>query len=136
MTKEELIKEGFAVVEPMAQGDAWDFTQNPTARGVYMGMQVDVGANQSTMYHFIDERGDAFSVWGSRLLDDRFKGIEIGETVVIMYKGMQKAKNSNREYKAYDVLHKMVPGEKERLMTAGEGNDGDKTVEVGEDIPF
>ena len=42
MTKEELLKEGFDEVD-MATGDAWDFDENPIARGVYMMMQEEVG---------------------------------------------------------------------------------------------
>ena len=134
MNKDDLLKEGFEEVESMALGDAWNFDEKPVARGVFMGKQENVGPNNSMLYHFIDDDGDAYSVWGTTVLDDRLGGIEIGETVIIQYEGKQKTKNGG-SYKAYTVLHKMVPGALEKAKSAG-GIVKKAASEEGEPTPY
>lgn len=136
MNKDDLLKEGFNEVESMATGDAWNFDETPVARGVYMGFQENVGPNESMMYHFIDEQGDAFSVWGNTILNDRFKQVEVGETVVIVYEGKAKTQDGKREYKSFTVLHKMVPGAIDKAKSAGSTTSTQSTKEEGEPTPF
>ncbi len=94
-------------------GDAWDFEENDTLIGVFVGKEENVGENQSMLYEIETKDGRRVNVWGSTILDTRLKNIEIGEEVKIVFLGREKSKKrKDTEYKNYDVFHRPRPMEK------------------------
>lgn len=74
--------------------------------GTFQGFEEHVGENDSNVYTFKTADGIK-SVWGSTVLDARFKNFEIGEQVKIVYLGKVKSeKRKGKEYHNYDVYHR------------------------------
>ena len=94
-------------------GDVWEFEENDTLVGVFVGKEEGVGENDSMLYEFELKDGSRVNVWGSTILDTRLKNIIIGEEVKIVYLGREKSKKrKNTEYKNFDVFHRSSPMEK------------------------
>lgn len=85
----------------------WDYKKEPEIQGIYTSMDQMVGPNNSNMYHLKTKEGD-ISLWGSTLIDDRFKGIGLGEEVKIVYLGKQKSEKTGRSYNNFDFYHRPV----------------------------
>ena len=93
--------------EKVEMSPTWDFEEKPEMVGIFKGVEKEVGANASNLYTFKLEDGELISVWGSTILDTRLKNLEIGEEVKISYLGKEKSPTSGREYKNFDVFHRM-----------------------------
>lgn len=74
--------------------------------GFYKGVEVDIGPNESNLYTFKQENGELIKVWGSSILDTRFKNLEVNEEVKIVYLGTVKSEKSKRNYHNYEVYHR------------------------------
>lgn len=98
--KKRLADEGMEKIEP----NIWDFEKDRIFEGYFVGVDVEVGAHHSKLYHFKTKDGGLASVWGSTVLDTRLKNVELGERVVIIYHGRAIGK-SGSEYKQYEVYH-------------------------------
>ena len=94
-------------------GDVWEFEEEGTLVGVFVGKEEGVGENESILYEFELKDGSRVNVWGSTVLDTRLKNIVVGEEVKIVYMGMEKSKKrKNAEYKNFDVFHRLAPMKK------------------------
>lgn len=87
---------------------------------------ADVGAK----YH-IENQDGMFLVWGSAILDDRMKYVNVGDEVRVVFKG--KAKNK----KGQDVnLYDVAVAENDDSTTSAEGDSEEPVpVEKIEDAP-
>jgi len=74
--------------------------------GFYQGKEEGIGENNSTIYNFKTDKG-LIGVWGSTVLDTRFKNLEVGEEVKVVYLGMVESKTKGRKgYRNFDVFHR------------------------------
>lgn len=92
-------------------GNVWDFKSEGDGavfQGIYMSREENVGENNSNLYTFKDNKGELVSIWGTSLLDIRFKNLQFGEEVKITYKGeMPSEKRKGKTYHLFEVLHRM-----------------------------
>lgn len=91
------------------KNEAGDFSlkAGDELEGIYIGFEENVGSNNSTIYNFRKENGSKMSVWGSTVLETRFKNLVAGEEVKIVYKGkVESQKVSGRSYHNYEVFHR------------------------------
>ena len=92
--------------EKVETSPTWDFKEEKELVGVYMGVETDVGPNESNLYSFKKKGGKVIAVWGNTLLDNRFKNLVKGEEVKIIYNGLVKSEKTGREYHSFDVYHR------------------------------
>lgn len=88
------------------QNETWDYTQDEEIEGTLVAKEENVGPNNSKMYNITKAEGKTIGVWGNTMLDDKFKGIEVGEEVKITYLGKVKSDKTGREYHNFEVYHK------------------------------
>ena len=93
-------------------GETWDYVKTPEIQGVLVNKEEHVGPNDSMMYRLQMEDDTELGVWGNTVLDGRFKKIEVGEEVKLVYLGKQKSPKTNREYHSFDVFHRPAPMKK------------------------
>ncbi|MCX6806894.1 MAG: hypothetical protein NT135_02120 [Candidatus Berkelbacteria bacterium] len=87
--------------------------------GVFQYKEENVGPNASNLYTFrCGEK--SVSVWGSTLLDARFKNLVEGTEVKIIYEGKVKSPKSGRSYHNYTVYHTDAPKEEISVIEEGE----------------
>lgn len=89
-------------------GNTWDFKTDKQIIGVYIRKDEKVGPNESNLY-IIKVGDDEVGVWGTTMLDSRFRGIEVGMEVKIEYTGLEKSEKSGREYHNFIVSKRAVP---------------------------
>ena len=83
--------------------ETWDFKKTPELIGYFIEKEEGVGEFGSNVYSFKKEDGGIIGVWGNTILDSRFKNIETGEKIKIVYKGMVKSEKG-RSYNDFDVF--------------------------------
>jgi len=71
--------------------------------GTYKRMETGIGDNDSSMYYFVDENRKLVKLWGTSVLDIRFKNLEIGELVKVVYSGLVKSSKGGRSYHNFEV---------------------------------
>ncbi len=96
-----MTKEKWTKIEPVAE--VWDYKVDQELVGTYQGKEEEVGPNKSNLYSF-ETDGGVVSVWGNTILDTRFKNLNIGEKIKIVYLGKVKSEKTNREYHNFDVF--------------------------------
>jgi adenine specific DNA methylase Mod len=69
-----------------------------------MGVETGVGPNKSNLYNFRKADGELIGVWGTTLLDSRFKNLEVGDEVKLIYKGKMENPKTKRIYHNFDVF--------------------------------
>lgn len=106
---------------------AWDFESKKELIGVYVSKEENVGRNQSNLYNFKVADGSMVSMWGSTLLDSRFKSIPVGVEVKIVYLGKAKSDRTGREYKNFEIYFKPI-----QSKVLNEDVDPDE-IKVGEE---
>ncbi len=119
--------------EKVETAPTWDFKGEPEFIGFFISAEAEVGPNKSNLYNFKKENGEVMAVWGNTILDARFKNLEIGDEVKIIYKGKETSPKTGREYNNFDVF-KAKKGEmptKEQIPIVEETDE----VDV-KDIPF
>lgn len=92
------------------QNDTWDYTKDKEIEGTLVSKEENVGPNNSNMYNLITPDGSTIGVWGSTMLDNQFKNIQVGEEVKIVYLGMAKSEKTGRQYHNFDIYHKTSEG--------------------------
>ena len=85
-------------------GDTWDFRNQKTITGLYIGKQENVGENESTIYNLEDaETHEVHGVWDTTVLKTKMSQVPVGHEVRIEYKGLAKSEKGGREYHDFDV---------------------------------
>lgn len=80
--------------------------ENDELVGKFNEVKTDLGPNKATLYFFKKEDGSEVSVWGSTVLNMRFKNLKIGEDVKVIYLGEVANKIKGRApYRNYEVYH-------------------------------
>lgn len=74
--------------------------------GAFLGVREHVGPNDANLYEFEKLDKSTISVWGSSILDARFKNLKVGEEVKVVYLGKLKSEKTGRQYHNYEVFHK------------------------------
>lgn len=113
-------------------GTVWDKAK--PIEGIYLGVEESIGPNKSNMYT-IDVSGSEVKVWGSTVLDDKLKSIDIGAYVKIEYEGKLKSKKGS-EYHSYKVFvdDKDPDADEPEQEKAQDGGD-DEPIDLN-NIPF
>ena len=99
-------------VQETGDGKTWDFEKNSKIEGVLLNIKNDVGPNGSKLYE-IEVGNDVFGVWGSFVLDAKLSKVEVGNEVMIEYKGKAVSEKTKRTYKNYDVAFRPIETAKE-----------------------
>ena len=92
-------------------GNVWNYKEEGKGSeliGLYTGKEEHVGENDSNVYSFEIEGGEVVTVWGTTLLDMRFKNLKVGEEVKVVYLGaVPSPKRKGKTYHNFDVYHRM-----------------------------
>lgn len=99
----------------VGDGLTWDYTKDKEIIGVLVAKDDSVGPNNSNLYSLKNADGSVVGVWGTALLDNRFKGIDLGEEVRILYLGRFKSEKTGREYHNFEVYHRQSESQVEGL---------------------
>ncbi|EKD84720.1 MAG: hypothetical protein ACD_38C00169G0021 [uncultured bacterium] len=99
--------------EKVEMSPTWDYENEKELIGVYLSKEVEVGPNKSNLYSFKKSDGLVVGIWGSTILDNRFKGIAFGEEVKVVYLGMVKNEKTGREYHNFEIYHRPAQPENE-----------------------
>src|SRR3990167_10500700 len=86
--------------------DNWDPELQGELVGKYLGKKENIGRNNSTVYQFEQEDGKKIGVWGSAVIDNRMKEVQIGDMVKMVYLGKVNNPKSGRTFKNFDVFVK------------------------------
>ncbi len=78
----------------------WDF-ESGSLEGRYV--EVKEGLAPSKLYVVKTEDDKERGLWGSTALDTQMGSVQIGSMIKVSYNGLKKSKNSNREYKDFEV---------------------------------
>lgn len=96
-----------------AGGDVWDYKalgKGAEFEGIYLSKEENVGENNSNLYSFEDKNRTFTQIWGSTLLDTRFKNLQPGEEVKIVYLGVEQSeKRKGKTYHNFQVFHRPAP---------------------------
>jgi hypothetical protein len=91
-------------------GNTWDFKaagKGAEFVGIYLSKDEHVGENDSNVYNFEVKNGEIMGVWGSTILDVRFKNLKFGEEVKIVYLGLEQSeKRKGKTYHNFNVFHR------------------------------
>lgn len=98
-----MVEENWEKVE-IEPTPTWNFKEESELVGFLIGKQEGVGPNESMLYTIEKESGEKISVWGNTVLDGRFKNIEQGTKVKVVYKGKTKSPKTGREYHDFDIF--------------------------------
>jgi hypothetical protein len=80
--------------------------EGDTISGVFIGKRVDIGEFGSNAYD-IQTKGELLTVFGSKVLDDRMRLVEVGKEVKITFKGKKKGEGKGKKpYNDFDVFTK------------------------------
>lgn len=76
--------------------------------GIFLGLADEVGPNESRLYNFKMEDGALVAVWGGTVLDSRMdmcraQGLDVGDTVRIVYVGDAQAKKGQNPARIFKV---------------------------------
>lgn len=75
--------------------------------GLLVDIEHEVGKNGSTLYTVEQSSNhETIGIWGSAVLDNRMKGIQIGEEVRIIYKGLGDKQAGKNPPKLWQVFHR------------------------------
>lgn len=96
--------------EEVGNADAWSPENvGDSITGVYLGTQHDVGPNNSQMHNIRTADGDK-GVWGSTVLDGRFKQVTVNDIVRVTYLGLStKSSPGKKPFKLWKLESK--PGD-------------------------
>ena len=78
----------------------------PVIQGIYTNLRTGVGQNESNVYEITLPDGRLVGIWGSGLLDGKFKEIPLGSEVNVQYLGIQQPKSAaGRPYSGFKVMY-------------------------------
>lgn len=85
----------------------WEFESDKEIIGAFVGVEENVGPNNSRMYTLEVAGGEKVGVWGNAVLDTRMKNVTEGEEVKIVYLGKKESeKVKGRSYHNFEVYHR------------------------------
>ena len=90
------------------ESDVWNPEEGEEISGKYLGVQHKVGDHNSELYSLETEEGRQVGVWGSKVLDGKMLGIQVGQQVKIKFVGKVKPEKGN-EYKDFEVFKGSEP---------------------------
>lgn len=102
----------------------WNFEEDKEIVGTYVSMEENVGTNNSNIYSLKKADSSLIGIWGSTLLDHRFKNIQIGDEVKIVYLGKETSEKTGREFNNFEVY------------TRSNNSNSESKNEDLEDAPF
>ncbi|BDZ68721.1 hypothetical protein [Methanobacterium ferruginis] len=76
-----------------------------TLQGTYIDLEEDVGQYKSNLYTIKTSEGEV-KVWGSKVLDELMKKVDLGLEVRITYNGKQPSKTGKNPWKDFKVEYK------------------------------
>ena len=92
-------------------GNTWDYKELGKGAefiGLYIGKEEHVGENDANVYNFEVENSETMSIWGSTLIDMRFKNLKEGEEVKVVYLGAEPSeKRKGKTYHNFEVYHRV-----------------------------
>lgn len=98
--------------EKVGMSPIWDYKNKKKGDeliATYNFKEEGIGDNNSTLYTLELPDGSPISVWGSTLLETRFKNLKSGELVKIVYLGQEESPNrKGKYYHNFDVFHRAV----------------------------
>lgn len=81
----------------------WNYSkEGDKIEGVLLGKEDEVGVNKSKAYAIETKDGKKLMVWGTTVLDNKMKYVEIGNKVRITYQGLVKNKKQ-QDMKTFKV---------------------------------
>lgn len=89
-------------------GNTWKPEEKgDSIEGLLVDIESGVGQNNSMLYTVEEkESGESLSVWGSTILDQRMKGIKVGEEVKIVFNGLGDKQPGKNAPKLWQVFHR------------------------------
>jgi len=98
------------------QQEFWSFEKEGDAIvGIYLSSQSEVGSNKSMVYNLEQPNGEMISIWGSTVLDSKFKLVKFGDDIRVVYLGEKKAERGNRTYKDFKIQKAEVQGQTQQV---------------------
>lgn len=82
----------------------WDFEKDKELIGTLVLIETEVGPNSSNLYTLKKTNGELVSIWGTALLDNRFKKTEIGSEIKLVYLGKTQSEKTGRTYHNFDFF--------------------------------
>lgn len=68
--------------------NVWKYeNEGDKVEGILVNKNEKVGPNESMTYHIETEEKEQLMVWGTAILDDRMKFVNVGDKVKITFKG-------------------------------------------------
>ena len=84
--------------------DLWKpLNAGDTIEGVFIGVDRDVGANNSNLYT-LNVNDKPVGVWGSTVLDPKMSAVIPGDLIKIQFDGLGKAKGGHSAPKLFKVF--------------------------------
>ena len=90
--------------------EIWNPEEGDEVSGNYLGVQEEVGENKSNLYTIKTDDSKQVGVWGSKVLDGKMIGLQIGQQVKIKFLGKVKPEKG-KEYKNFEVYTKPIQAE-------------------------
>ncbi len=97
-------------------------------KGIYLNKKEDVGPNRATIYNLKNEEGE-FIVFGTEVLNRKFKVIPPGYEVGIIYRGEKPSKPPKKPLKMFKVF-KRAPGSESKKDSVPDVKEEPKKVEM------
>jgi len=76
-----------------------------TLQGTYIDLEENVGQYKSNLYTIKTSEGEV-KVWGSKVLDELMKKVDLGLEVRITYNGKQPSKSGKNPWKDFKVEYR------------------------------
>ena len=98
----------------------WEFEKQKEIEGVFVSKEENVGPNNSNLYTLELPDHSHIAIWGSTVLDTRFKNLQPGDQVKVIYLGKEESeKRKGASYHNFEVYH-WIPDEDEAGEEPGE----------------
>lgn len=88
-------KKDLVVISASGNAIAWT-KPGQSAEGTFLSVDKEIGQNDSNLYHFEDEKGKEFSVWGAYQIDQVLSHARAGDYVRITWEGKKKIKGGKK----------------------------------------
>jgi hypothetical protein len=92
MAKRKTAEDDLVVVSSGSGAVSFE-TEGQSACGKFLRQEKGVGKNESNLYHFEDDKGVEFALWGSAQLDPLLSVAKKGEKIRVTYQGKKKTSN-------------------------------------------
>jgi hypothetical protein len=93
-------------------GSSWNYAdegKDASIQGIYLVKEEGVGENNSNIYTLETKDGETVSIWGSTVLDGKFRQVKPGQEVLITYLGKEKNPKTGRTYHNFDLKYRDTP---------------------------